>query len=157
PTNATIGTGTGTGTINNPNPAPSLGIGDAAATVGTSGTTPLTFTVTLSAPSGVTTTVHYATADGTATAPANYAAAGGTLTFAPGQTTQTVTVLANGTPAFDLPRSFTVVLSSPTNATIADATTAGTINNPNPAPSLGVNNVTAAQGTSGTSSVTFTV
>ena len=37
-------------------------------------------------------TVDYATADGTATAPADYTATSGTLIFTPGQTTKTVTV-----------------------------------------------------------------
>ena len=37
-------------------------------------------------------TVAYATSDGTATAGADYTAASGTLTFAPGQTVKTVVV-----------------------------------------------------------------
>src|SRR5262249_52707961 len=140
PTNATIGTGmgTGTGTINYNNPAPSLSIGNAAATVGTSGTSPLTFTVTLSAASGATTTVDYTTVDGSAVAPGHYTSTSGTLTFNPGQTTRTITVSANGTPQFNLPKQFTVVLTAPTNASIASATGTGTINYSAPAPSITV-------------------
>ena len=55
-----------------------------------------TFTVSLNAPSGRDVTVDYATANGTATAPADYTATNGTLTFTPGQTTKTVTVTVNG-------------------------------------------------------------
>ena len=45
------------------------------------GTVTATFTATLSAASGKTVTVDYATSDVTATAPADYTAASGTLTF----------------------------------------------------------------------------
>ena len=41
-------------------------------------------------------TVDFATANGTATAPADYQATAGTFTFTPGQTTRTVTVPVNG-------------------------------------------------------------
>ena len=50
------------------------------------------FTVTLSAPSASTVTVDYATVDGSAAAPGDYAAATGTLTFTPGQTGKPITV-----------------------------------------------------------------
>src|SRR5206468_2761004 len=62
-------------------PLPSLTISDASATVGTSGTTPLTFTVTLSSPPLTAVSVNYTTVDGSAVAPGDYAAASGTLTF----------------------------------------------------------------------------
>ena len=67
-------------------------INDVSLTEGNAGTTNLTFTVTLSAASGKTVTVGYATADGTATAPADYTLAAGTLTFTPGVLTRTFTV-----------------------------------------------------------------
>jgi hypothetical protein len=50
-------------------------------------------TVTLSGDlGGKTVTVDHATSDGTAPAPADYASTSGTLSFAPGVTTQTFTV-----------------------------------------------------------------
>ncbi len=97
PANATILDGQGTGTITNDDGAPTLSIDDVAVAEGNAGTTTLGFTVTLSAVSGQTVTVGYATADGTATtADGDYLAASGTLTFAPGVTTQPVSVTVNG-------------------------------------------------------------
>ena len=68
-------------------------------TEGNAGTTTLGFTVSLSAVSGQTVTVGYATANGTATtADGDYVAASGTLTFAPGVTTQPVSVTGERRP-----------------------------------------------------------
>ena len=50
----------------NPGPQPQLSIGNVSVAEGNAGTTTATFTVSLSAPGGAV-TVHYATADGTAT------------------------------------------------------------------------------------------
>ena len=94
--NATIADGQGLGTITNDDGAPGLSVNDVTVTEGDSGTTNATFTVTLAPASGQNVSVDYATADGTATAPADYAATSGTLTFAPGQTTKTVTVPVDG-------------------------------------------------------------
>ena len=61
-------------------------------TEGNSGTTTATFTVTLSVASTQTVTVNYATADGTAAPAATTRHRAGTLTFAPGETSKTITV-----------------------------------------------------------------
>src|SRR5262245_50319814 len=72
-------------------PPPTLSINDVSVTEGNDGTTSAVFTVTLSRASSQTVTVNYATADGSATTANNdYMAASGTLTFAPGQTSQTI-------------------------------------------------------------------
>src|SRR5205823_1483195 len=92
-TNASIADNQGVGTIVNDDPLPAVTISDVAASEGNSGTTPFVFTVTLSNASSQTVTVSYATADGTATtADSDYVAASGTVTFAPGTTSQAVTV-----------------------------------------------------------------
>jgi len=89
PGNATISDAQGVGTITDDDGAPTLSINDATVTEGNTGTTNATFTVTLSSASGNTVTVNYATANGTATAPADYTATSGPLTFTAGQTTKT--------------------------------------------------------------------
>ena len=94
----TLGAGTpantapvvGTGTILDNEGAPTLAITGPALIDEGAGT--VTYTVTLSTPSSSPVTVRYNTIDGTATAGQDYTATSGTLTFAPGQTTQTITV-----------------------------------------------------------------
>jgi hypothetical protein len=113
---------------------PSLSISDATVTEGNAGTVTAVFTVTLSAVSVQTVTVSYATASGSATAGTDYVAASGTLTFAPGTTSQTVTVTVNGDTVPEANETFLVNLSSPTNATIADGQGQGTIVNDDAAP-----------------------
>jgi hypothetical protein len=158
PTNASITAGTGTGTIQNDDPRPALSIGNVTAPEGNSGTTPCTFIVSLSNPSYQTIAVNYDTADGTATSADNdYQAASGTLTFAPGETSKTVTVLINGDTKFEADEGFSVNLSSPTNATLAAGSGVGTIQNDDPQPALALGNVSAPEGNRGTTPFVFTV
>lgn len=128
-TNAVTVDGQGVGTIVNDDPLPALSINDVTVTEGNAGTTSAVFTVTLSAASGRTVAVNYATADGTATAPVDYVSTSGTLTFPPGVTTRTVTVLVNGDTTPEANETFSVNLSGASNATIADAQGIGTIVN----------------------------
>jgi len=79
-----------------PPPVTYLTITDVRMAEGHRGTTLFVFTVTLSAPSATPVTVHYSTANGTATAGTDYEAASGTLTFAPGETTKTITIKVKG-------------------------------------------------------------
>ncbi|MBN9524243.1 FG-GAP repeat protein, partial [bacterium] len=158
PTNATVATGTGTGTITNDDPVPTLSIGDVTLPEGAVGPTPFTFTVTLSAASGQTVTVDFATADGTATvADGDYGIINGTLTFLPGETTKTVTVLVNGDAKNEPDETFTVALSAPTNATIAAGTGTGTITNDDPVPTVSIGDATLPEGAAGPAPFTFTV
>jgi hypothetical protein len=109
---------------------PSLSIqATASITEGGSMTTTVTLTVTLTAASTQTVTVGYATANGTATAGSDYVAKTGALTFAPGVLTQTISVTVNGDGTAEPNETFTVTLSSPTNATVASAVGTVTIVN----------------------------
>jgi ELWxxDGT repeat protein len=85
------------------------------------GTVDATFTVSLNVDAGRTVTVGYATADGSAQAGADYAAASGTLSFAPGERTKTVDVSVLSDAVVDGGETFTLTLSSPTNGTISAA------------------------------------
>ena len=101
-------------------------------TEGNAGTTNANFTVSLSAPSGMNVTVNYATANGTATQPADYTTTSGTLTFTPGQGTKTISVPVVGDVLDEIDETFVVNLSGPTNATIADTQGVGTITDDDP-------------------------
>jgi len=156
PTNAFIGDGLGAAKLNDNDPEPSLGIGDVAAHEGATGTTALTFTVTLSAVSGRAVTVNYTTADGTAEAPGDYQATSGTLTFAAGELSQTITVQLVGDLLDEPNETFVVNLSGPAGATLAKSTGTGTILNDDDLV-LTVGDVAAAEGPSGTTAFLFTV
>jgi hypothetical protein len=106
---------------------PTLRIADANVIEGNSGTKPLTFTVKLSKTWPQPVTVHWTTANGSATAPRDYLANNGTLTFAAGQTSKTVTVQVKGDTLDEPNRVFYVLLSGATNATIADPNASGGI------------------------------
>ncbi|MDY3557349.1 autotransporter-associated beta strand repeat-containing protein, partial [Gemmata sp. JC717] len=108
---------------------PTVSIGNVTAAEGNSGSTAFTFTVTLSAVSAQTVTVNYATANGTAQTGSDYTSASGTLTFAPGETSKTITVAVTGDTTVEPDETFTVVLSGASNATIATGTGTGTITN----------------------------
>ncbi|MEA9581291.1 putative Ig domain-containing protein [Xanthomonas nasturtii] len=126
---AAVSDAQGQGTIVNDDALPALSIDDVSVNEGNSGTTTLTFTVSLSAASGQTVSVNYSTADGTAIAGSDYVARSGTLTFAPGVTAQGVAVTVNGDNAVEPNETLTVGLSSASNASIARATGTGTIVN----------------------------
>lgn len=128
--NATLADAQGVGTIQNDDVSlPTLSINDVSVLEGNLNSTKATFTVRLSAASTQTVTVRYATVNGTATAGSDYKAASGTLTFRPGQTSQTITIAVYGDKIAELDETFLVVLSSPANATLAVSQGVGTIRN----------------------------
>ena len=157
PTNATLADGTGIGTISDDDASPTLSINDVTATEGNTGTVNATFTVTLSAASGQAVTVNYATANGTAVQPNDYASSSGTLSFAPGETTKTITVAIHGDVLDEVSEAFNVNLSTPVNATIGDGIGLGTITDDDAAPTLSIGDVTVTEGNSGTVNAAFTV
>lgn len=128
-TGAVVVDGQGLGTIVNDDPLPSLSINDVTVVEGNAGTVNANFTVTLSAPSGQNVTVNYATADGSATAPGDYASLSGGLLFTAGTTALSISVFVNGDTIPEANETFFVNLSGATNATLADNQGVGTITN----------------------------
>jgi hypothetical protein len=116
---------------------PSLAIDDVSVTEGNAGTTPAAFAVRLSAAASQAVTVSYATTNGTATTPADYVATSGVLTLAAGATTGTVTVPVAGDTAVEPDETFTVTLSGPNGATLADGQAVGTIGDDDAPPLAG--------------------
>ncbi len=115
-------------------PPPSMYVNDRSVVRATSGSTNATFTVTLDAPAPSDVTVHYATADGTATVAAgDYTATSGTLTFTPGQVSKTVAVPTFPSARRALNHTFSLVLSAPVGAVLGDPSgTARLINRSGP-------------------------
>src|SRR5213075_1339900 len=94
-------------------------------------------------------TVGYATSNGTAVAPGDYATTNGTLTFAPGVLTQTLTVNVAGDATDEPNETFNVTLSTPVNVTIADGTAIGTITDDDGPASLSIADITVNEGNAG--------
>jgi glucose/arabinose dehydrogenase/disulfide oxidoreductase YuzD len=156
PTNGTISDSQGVGTISNDDPQPSITINDVSVTEGNSGTTNASFTVSLSNPSSQTITVNFGTANGTATAASDYTSASGTVTFTTGQTSQPVNITVTGDTTFEASETFTVNLTSPVNATIADTQGIGTITNDDLQPVISINDISVSEGNAGLQTATFT-
>ena len=157
PSGATISQGQGTATISDNDPPPSLSINNASVTEVATGTANATFTVTLSVASGQPVTVNYTTIDGTATAPADYTATAGTLTFPAGIRTQQIIVPAANDLLDENAETFTVSLSGASGATIGNAIGTGTINDNDATPSLTIDNVSVTEGNAGSVTAAFTV
>ena len=105
------------------------------------------FTIELNAVSGKDVSVNWATSDGTAAAGNDYTGQSGqTLTIAAGQQRATVDVQTSSDSLDEDDETFTVTLSSPTNATLGDDTGEATITDDDSAPSLSIDDVTVTEG-----------
>ncbi len=135
---------------------PTIDIADSSVYEGDTGTTPLTFTVTLGRTWAEAVTVAYATTDGTAIAPADYVAANGVLTIPAGSLTATIAVAINGDYVDELDETLTVTLSNPVNGVLGDATATGTIRN-NDTAVLSIADASKAEGDVGVSVVQVSV
>ncbi len=92
---------------------------------------PLALTVTRSGGASTAATVNYATSDGTGVAGVDYAPNSGTLSFAPGQTSQTIFLSLPGGPAQTSPaKTLGLTLSAPTGGATLGATPGVTITIP---------------------------
>ncbi|QPF90220.1 Calx-beta domain-containing protein [Bradyrhizobium commune] len=161
---ATISHAQGTGIIVNDDAAPvagSVSINDVQITEGNNGQQIATFTLTR-AGGNAAFDVNFATADGSATtADGDYVAKSGTVHFADGVNTQTVSVVVNGDTKVEGNEDFHVSLSGATNgATISHAQGTGIIVNDDVAPvagSVSINDVQITEGNNGQQIETFTL
>ncbi len=157
PVNATVGTSTATGTITDDDAAPVVSVNAASATEGNTGTTPMVFTVRIPAASGLPATVTYAAADGTAKAPGDYTASSGAVTIPAGSLSATFSVPVVGDTLHEATETLTVRISAPVDATLGTSTATGTIVDNDAAPTVSVASASVAEGSSGTTAMTFVV
>jgi hypothetical protein len=106
--------------------------------------------------------VNYTTSDGSgnfkATAPKDYKATTGTLNFADGETSKPINIPIVDEDAVEMDENFLVTLSSPANGTsLGLQTTAQIFILDNDATFFSINNVSVAEGNSGTTNASFTV
>ena len=135
---------------------PTISVSDALVVEGNAGTTPATFTVSLSAASSQTVTCSFATADGTATAGSDYVATSGALSFAPGETQKQVVVQVNGDNVDETQETFFLDISNVQNATVNTSRGTGFINDDD-GPTISINDVSITEGNAGTKTATFTL
>jgi hypothetical protein len=138
-------------------PQPSLTISDGEVTEGNTGVTNAVFNVTMSSVSAATVTVAFATANGTATAGSDFTATSGSLTFAPGATTRSITVPVLSDALNEADELFSVNLSGATNASIAKAQGAMMVVNDDPVPSLSIADGSVTEGDTGTIAATLAI
>ncbi len=140
-------------TVAGPVTVPAVSVSDASATEGDT----VEFTVSLSAESSQQVTVGYATSGGTAESDTDFTPASGTLTFEPDEMSKTVSVATTDDSADEDHETFTLTLSSPSNATLGDHTATGTINDDDSASPLTATFKNVPESHDGTSAFTFDV
>jgi hypothetical protein len=94
---------------------------------GDANTAPARFEVRLSAASGRTVSVRYATSDGTAKQPSDYVSKTGIVTFDPGQRLKTIAVSVKGDTRVEPNERFWLTLTAPVGAQLGDATASALI------------------------------
>jgi hypothetical protein len=92
-----------------------------------SGTRPAVFAVSLSESTTSPVSVHFATLDGTAIAGLDYVPVKGTVTFAPGETTKTISVQVKNDGVASPDKTFAVRLSLPSGADLGNSLGQGTV------------------------------
>ena len=147
-------------TVNDDDALPMLAIDSPSVAEGNAGDTPtLSYTVTLTGEREREVTVDYAdTTSGTATSGTDYeAVTAGTLTFAPGTTTQNIDVTVMGDADDEGDETVILRLSGETNATITTADGTGTITNDDSAVALPSISIAAGTAVTEGTAATFTL
>ncbi|MEM7725494.1 MAG: Calx-beta domain-containing protein [Cyanobacteria bacterium P01_A01_bin.45] len=147
PTGATIAKGTGVGKIGNDDNKPSINIDDITLAEGES----KDFTVTLSNPSSEEITVSYSSSDDTATLQdSDYNFTNGTLFFAPGETSQTISFTTLDDDKFEDDETVNINLTSASGASINQNQGIATIENNDEEPTITITGVEVIEGDTGT-------
>ncbi len=115
------------GTIEDDDAPPAVSVHPASVAEGDTSLADGRVKVRLSEPSGKPVTVGFATADGTATSPGDYAPASGRLAIAAGELEAVVHVAVRGDTAIEPDEALSMSLAEPENATLGDASAALTI------------------------------
>jgi hypothetical protein len=102
-------------------------------------------------------TVNYATADGSAVAGSDYIPTSGVVTFAPGDTSEPVTVTLVNDTATESNETFLLNLSGESGAPLGDAQGVATILNDDPQPTVTISDASVVEGNAGTTTAVFTV
>lgn len=116
--------------------------------------TSATLTIRLLSPLAELASIDWSTVDGTATSGVDLVASSGTAIFAAGETTATITVPVTADSETEQGETFTVVLSNPAQAAVADAEATVSIVDDD---GLSIADVFVTEGDSGSSTATFTV
>lgn len=129
---------------------PAFSVNDLTIDEGNDGSTTATFTVRLNTATSDSVRVNYATANGSALAGSDYTLTSGTLTFAPGETSQTVTVNVLGDTTPEVDETLFLNLSGAVGATISDNQGRATLTNddgalPNQTPVAATESYTVAE------------
>lgn len=108
---------------------PSLTLSDASQAEGNSGTSQMSFSVTLSEPKTEAISLDYATSNGTASSGTDYTASTGTITIPANSTGTTINIPVGGDTDVEPDEQFTLTIVSADGATISDGVATGTILN----------------------------
>ena len=135
---------------------PTISIADTEVAEGDTGSRSMDFAVRLHQPTTNVVTVDYTTRNGTAIKGIHYVATNGTLTFAPGESNQVISVAILGNLAAEGQRTLFVDLSRATNMPIGRHTATGTIIEDDPL-TLNFDNSFVIEGNAGVTSVVFDV
>lgn len=166
PVGARLAKGEASVTIANDDVLPALAISAASAlnNEGDSGSTSFTFTVTRSdSTAGASSAAWAVTGSGANPSNADDFVGGalpsGTVSFATGEVSKTITVAVRGDTVVETDENFTVTLSSPVNAKLAAATTSGIIRNDDYRSfiSITANDAVRLEGNVGRMPFTFTI
>jgi hypothetical protein len=136
-------------------PAARFTIDDVSIVEGNSGSQNAIVTVRLTEPHGNNVEVSYNTADGSAVAGSDYASVSGTLTFTKNQISKSILVPITGDRVIENDESFTVRLSNPKGAKIADG--AALVSIADDEPRIYVSDAFVQEGDVGTAPCEFTV